>query len=107
MRKLILALVVTYTLTASGAEVVRAAPWELHSSFWMSLHQTLIADAMRSKPRDLASWTAEEQKVWNAAVAAYRVAGHGSRRRPDLRHADGHHERWPDAGRRRCHRPEH
>jgi hypothetical protein len=77
MRTLILALLATYTLTASGAEVVRVAPWELHSSFWMSLHQTLIADAMRSTPRDLGSWTAEEQKVWNAAVAAYRLAGRG------------------------------
>src|SRR5207244_3920899 len=53
-------------------------PWEFHSSFWMSLHQTLIAEVMRSKPRDLTALSAEEQAAWNEAVAAYRAAGgHG------------------------------
>src|SRR5215831_5026639 len=62
----------------SAAEVVRVAPWELHNSFWMSLHQTLIADAMRSTPRDLTGLSAEDQKAWKEVVEAYRTAGgHG------------------------------
>src|SRR6266542_679917 len=60
---------------ANAAEVVQVRPWELHSSFWMSLHQTLIADAMRPAPRPLAALTPEDQAAWNEAVAAYRTAG--------------------------------
>jgi len=41
----------------------------------MSLHQTLIADAMRPKPRDLGTPSVEEQAAWNEAVTAYRTAG--------------------------------
>jgi len=70
-----LGMTLLFAFGANAAEVVRVAPWELHSSFWMSLHQTLIADAMRSKPRELAGLTAEEQAAWNEAVAAYRAAG--------------------------------
>ena len=61
-------------LIANAAEVVRVAPWELHSSFWMSLHQTLIADVSRSTPRDLTALSPEEQKTWKEAVAAYRAS---------------------------------
>lgn len=75
MRNLAISLVLTATLTASAAEVVRVSPWELHSSFWMSLHQTLIADAMRPAPRDLTALSAEDRAAWNEAVAAYRAAG--------------------------------
>jgi hypothetical protein len=63
---------------AHGAEAVRADPWELHSSFWMSLHQTLMDDVTRSGARDLTALTEQERAAWNAAVAAYRTAaGHG------------------------------
>jgi hypothetical protein len=59
----------------SGAEVVVAGRWELHSSFWMSLHQRLIEEAMRPEPRAAGELSAEEQLAWNEAVAAYRAAG--------------------------------
>ena len=61
--------------TLQSAEVVQVRPWELHSSFWMSLHQTLIDEAMRSSPRAGALSSAEEQAAWKAAVDAYRTAG--------------------------------
>ncbi|MGH9382921.1 MAG: hypothetical protein ACRD2N_01305 [Vicinamibacterales bacterium] len=64
-----------HAVAANAAEVLQVRPWELHSSFWMSLHQTLIADAMRSTPRDLPALSAEEQAVWTEAVGAYRTAG--------------------------------
>ena len=71
-------LLVACALPANAAEVVRVPPWELHSSFWMSLHQTLIADASGFAPRDLTALSPEDQKGWNEAVAAYRAAaGHG------------------------------
>jgi hypothetical protein len=60
---------------ASGDEVVQAGPWELHSSFWMSLHQTLLADAMSTPPRLRSELPAEELAAWNDAVSAYRTAG--------------------------------
>jgi hypothetical protein len=75
MPRLMLSLLIACTLTASASEVLQVAPFELHSSFWMSLHQTLLDDAMRSTPRDLAALSAEERTAWNAAVAAYRAAG--------------------------------
>jgi hypothetical protein len=58
-----------------AAEVVRVAPWELHSSFWMSLHQTLMSDAMRTTPRDVASLSPGERTAWDEAIEAYRTAG--------------------------------
>jgi hypothetical protein len=67
-------LLAAFALRANASEVVRASHWELHSSFWMSLHQTLMAEAAE-KPRDLAGLTAEEQAAWNEAVAAYKAAG--------------------------------
>src|SRR5688572_920926 len=64
---------------AGGGEVVRVGRWELHSSFWMGLHQTLMHDASARAPRDLGALTAEHQTAWNAAVAVYRDhAGRGS-----------------------------
>ncbi len=62
-------------LTATASEVVRVASWEFHSSFWMSLHQKLLEDAARDKPRDTSSWTAEDRAAWDASVADYRKAG--------------------------------
>ena len=64
-----------YAWAANAAEVVQVRPWELHSSFWVSLHQTLMADAMRSPPRPMPALSAEEQTAWNDAVGAYRTAG--------------------------------
>lgn len=61
--------------SANAGDVVSVPPWELHSSFWMSLHQTLIAEAMGSTPSGLRDLPAEEQGAWSEAVAAYRVAG--------------------------------
>ncbi len=76
MRALAISLfLILCTLTANAAEVLRVAPWELHSSFWMSLHQTLMADAVRSTPRELPGLSPEERSAWSEAVAAYRTAG--------------------------------
>jgi hypothetical protein len=60
---------------ASAAEVVTAGRWEFHSSFWMSLHQKLIADAMRSTLEPSTGLSPEEQREWNDAVGVYRAAG--------------------------------
>jgi hypothetical protein len=62
-----------FAFAGEASEVVRAARWELHSSFWMSLHQTLIDDAMRKIPRELTGLTPEEQATWRDAVASYRT----------------------------------
>ena len=59
---------------ASGAEVTRVSRWELHNSFWMNLHQTLMHDATARTPRDLSSLTKEQQDAWSAAVAGYQEA---------------------------------
>jgi hypothetical protein len=75
MRKLALLGLLSGAFAAHAAEVVRVPPWELHSSFWMSLHQTLIADAMRAAPRALPALSSEEQAAWSKAVEAYRAAG--------------------------------
>lgn len=58
-----------------GAEVTRAARWELHNSFWMNLHQTLMHDATAKTPRDTAALSGEHRSAWEAAVTAYREAG--------------------------------
>jgi len=78
MRRLAMLLVFAFLPHAHAAEVVRVAPWEFHNSFWMSLHQTLMDDASRSTPRDLAALSPEEQKAWTEAVAAYRAAANGA-----------------------------
>ncbi len=75
IRPLMLFGVLGCAFAANGAEVVTVGSWELHSSFWMSLHQTLIADAMRSTPRALTGFAPEEQTAWNEAVGVYRTAG--------------------------------
>ena len=62
-----------------AAEVTRAGRWELHNSFWMSLHQTLMHDASGRTARDSSRLTPEQRAIWNRAVAAYRDhAGRGS-----------------------------
>lgn len=61
--------------SASASEVVSVRPWELHSSFWMCLHQELIHDAMRATPRTRTGLSPDDQAAWNEAVAAYRAAG--------------------------------
>jgi hypothetical protein len=75
VRALTLLAVLSCPFAANAAEVVIVGPWELHSSFWMSLHQTLIADAMRSAPRDVTALSPEEQTAWSETVGAYRTAG--------------------------------
>jgi len=66
---------VSHSFAASAAEVVTVPPWELHSSFWMCLHQRLIDDATRSTPRPTPELSPEEHAAWNGAVGAYRTAG--------------------------------
>jgi len=60
---------------AHAAQVVTVHPWELHSSFWMSLHQRLIDDASRKDARDLSALSPGERQAWQAAVEVYRTAG--------------------------------
>lgn len=57
---------------AAGSEVTRAGRWELHSSFWMNLHHTLMHDASARTPRDLGGLSPQERESWLAAVGAYR-----------------------------------
>ena len=71
-RALIASLFVALSLSAT--EIVRVPPWELHNSFWMSLHQTLMDDAVSSTPRNLAALPVEEQTAWTEAIAAYKTA---------------------------------
>jgi hypothetical protein len=75
MRSLTMSVLLLFAINANAAEVVRVSPWELHNSFWMSLHHTLIADAMRPKPRELGTLSVAEQAAWNEAVTAYRNTG--------------------------------
>ena len=75
MPALALVVLLGYAWAANAAEVVQVRPWELHSSFWVSLHQTLIADAMRATPRALPMLSPEDLAAWNEAVGAYRTAG--------------------------------
>lgn len=62
-----------------AAEVTRAGRWELHNSFWMSLHQTLMRDASSGNARDTSALTPEQRATWDRAVGVYRKnAGRGS-----------------------------
>lgn len=70
-----IALLCTCALPVEAGEVLSVRPWEFHSSFWMSLHQTLIADASASTPRGPSTLSSDEHTAWNAAVSAYRAAG--------------------------------
>ena len=63
-----------FATTAGASEVTRVGRWELHSSFWMNLHQTLMHDAAEANDRDTGGWPAEERAAWEASVAAYREA---------------------------------
>jgi hypothetical protein len=60
------------TTSAGAAEMRRVDRWELHSSFWMNLHQTLMHDASTRTPRDISALSPEERIAWESAVAAYR-----------------------------------
>lgn len=74
-RTLTLLTLLVSAFAAQGVEVVSVRPWELHSSFWMCLHQRLIDDATRSAPRATPELSPEEQAGWKEAVEAYRAAG--------------------------------
>jgi len=69
--------ILLFATTVHAAEVTRASNWELHSSFWMNLHQTLMHEASANTPRDLGALTPEQRTAWNAALAAYREAWGG------------------------------
>ena len=64
-----------FATSASAAEVTRVGRWELHSSFWMNLHQTLMYDATTGAARDISALSPEERTAWETVVAAYRQAG--------------------------------
>ncbi|MGH9458155.1 MAG: hypothetical protein ACRD2J_11020 [Thermoanaerobaculia bacterium] len=64
-------------LDASAAEVARVEPFSFHSSFWISLHETLMHCATAKTPCDLAALTPEERAEWEAAVETYRTTGEG------------------------------
>jgi hypothetical protein len=66
--------VLLLTVNTGAAEVVRAGRWELHSSFWMNLHQTLLHDAGARRSDDRAVLSGAEREAWQTAVAAYRTA---------------------------------
>jgi hypothetical protein len=83
MRTILAGLVSILTLgtsiAVSASEVTTAGRWHLHSSFWQSLHQTLMHDASARTPRDLSSLSEEERKAWQDVVSRYREArGEGS-----------------------------
>jgi hypothetical protein len=64
---------------AHGAELTRAARWELHNAFWMNLHQTLMHDAETKTPRARTMLTDAEAAAWNGAITTYRtIGGQGS-----------------------------
>src|SRR5687768_14186410 len=65
-----------FATTVHAAEVTRAARWEMHSSFWMNLHQTLMRDAS-SEARDTSALSAEERAAWDAAISVYRQSAEG------------------------------
>jgi hypothetical protein len=67
--------IVSTPLPATAAEVVAAGPWQLHSSFWMSLHQTLMDEATKKAPEKTAGLTPAELTAWTEAVNAYKAAG--------------------------------
>ena len=69
--------ILLFASVVHAGEVTRVGMWELHSSFWMNLHQTLMHDASTSTARDLSALTPEEKTAWTAAVAAYRAAAEG------------------------------
>jgi hypothetical protein len=69
-----LAFLLFATTFAHGAEVTRAGRWELHNSFWMNLHQTLMRDAAARTPRELSALPKEHRDAWTAAVNAYAEA---------------------------------
>ena len=66
------------TVNTGAAEVVRAGRWDLHSSFWMNLHQTLLHDAAAKTSNDRAVLSVAEREAWQTAVAAYRSAARDS-----------------------------
>ena len=61
--------------TGDASEVVEVEAWQLHNSFWMSLHQTLIAHASDMEVAPMEGLSSEEAAAWAEAVAAYREAG--------------------------------
>lgn len=70
-----------FLLATSGRddEVTRAGRWEVRSSFWMSLHQTLMRDASARSARDASALTPGQRAAWDGAVNVYRKnAGRGS-----------------------------
>jgi hypothetical protein len=75
MRRWLVLAMLGCATSAGAGEVVQVGRFELHSHFWMSLHQTLIADAMSAPPRLRPELSPEELAAWNDAVSAYRTAG--------------------------------
>ena len=62
-----------------ASELIQVGPFELHNSFWMSLHQTLIADASGFAELDRSRLSEDESEIWAESVAAYAsLRGGGS-----------------------------
>lgn len=61
-------------LPATSSETIEIGPFEIHNSFWVSLHQTLLAEAGGYDDLDLSVLSQPEADAWNAAVEAYRDA---------------------------------
>lgn len=79
MRKLLIAAAALLlpVLPATSSEVVEIGPFQIHDSFWMSLHQTLIADAGGFADLDRSVLSQQESGVWDDAVRSYRDAAPG------------------------------
>jgi hypothetical protein len=72
---LLLALAIGFPAPARAGEVVAVPPWQLHSSFWMSLQQRLIDAASRKPPEQASGLSPAELAAWTEAVTAYKTAG--------------------------------
>ena len=77
MRRLLAAAVFLIPFDLSAAEVARVGPYSFHSSFWVSLHQTLMHFATTKSAVDLTGLTAEERQEWKAAVDIYKANNPG------------------------------
>ncbi|MDX1583168.1 MAG: hypothetical protein R3338_06155, partial [Thermoanaerobaculia bacterium] len=72
MKRIVFALLLLVAPAAGAAEVVVVESFELHSSFWTSLHQTLMADVLGLMEQDLSELSEDERTAWTKAVEAYR-----------------------------------
>jgi hypothetical protein len=77
IRHMVAGAIILSSLHASAAEVTRVGPFAFHSSFWISLHETLMHCATATRPCEVDSLTPDERAIWNEAVETYRTTGSG------------------------------